>query len=96
MANDMGYPDNWSQLTPAQKREYRINRFLNPDIEFVSPQAAEAYKIRAKRYVDAFNIRTRPGAPQPPRGQPPPDYGRCQHARSNVRHREGDQGMQRV
>ncbi|NLT69014.1 MAG: hypothetical protein GXX84_20705 [Acidobacteria bacterium] len=56
MANDMGYPDNWSQLTPAQKREYRINRFLNPDIEFVSPQAAEAYKIRAKRYVDAFNI----------------------------------------
>jgi hypothetical protein len=56
-ANQPGYPANWVQLTPAQKREYRINLFLNPDIKFVSQEAAKAYKIRAQRHVDAFNVK---------------------------------------
>jgi hypothetical protein len=56
-ANQPGYPANWSQLTPAQKRQYRINQFLNPGIQFVSPEAAQAYKIRAQRTVDAFNVK---------------------------------------
>jgi hypothetical protein len=58
MANDKGMPDNWAQLTPAQKREYRLNHFLNgTDIPFVSPEAAKAYKVRAQRIVDAFNVK---------------------------------------
>ncbi len=52
-----GLPENWTQLTPAQKRQYRLNRFLNPtNINFVSPEAAEAYRLRAKRIVDVFNV----------------------------------------
>jgi hypothetical protein len=52
-----GLPENWDQLSPAQKREYRLNRFLNPThIQFVSPVAEKAYKVRAQRTVDAFNV----------------------------------------
>jgi hypothetical protein len=51
-------PANWAQLTPAQKREYRLNRFLNPtNIKFVSEEAAKGYKVRAQRIVDAFNVK---------------------------------------
>jgi hypothetical protein len=60
MANDKqtGLPDNWAQMTPAQKREYRLNQFLNPTgIKFVSPEAAKTYKVRAQRIVDAFNVK---------------------------------------
>jgi hypothetical protein len=59
MANDT-QPDlvgNWAHLTAEQKREYRLNRFLNPkDIPFVSPEAAKAYKVRAQRIVDVLNV----------------------------------------
>jgi hypothetical protein len=58
MPNYKGLPDNWAQLTHAQKREYRLNQFLNPaDIPFVSPDAAKAYKVRAQRLVDVFNVK---------------------------------------
>jgi hypothetical protein len=56
MAN--GYPADWAQLTPAQKREYRLNRFLNPtNVKFVSPEAENAFKMRAQRIVDAVNVK---------------------------------------
>ena len=58
MPNYNGLPDNWAQLTPAQKREYRLNQFLNPtDIPFVSQDAAKAYKARAQRLVDVYNVK---------------------------------------
>jgi hypothetical protein len=58
MATMNGYPADWAQRTPAQKREYRLNGFLNPaHVGFVSPEAEKAYKIRAQRYVDAFNVK---------------------------------------
>jgi hypothetical protein len=58
MPNYHGLPQNWAQLTPAQKREYRLNQFLNPaDIKFVSPEAAKAYKVRAQRMVDVLNVK---------------------------------------
>jgi hypothetical protein len=57
MANYNSLPANWAQLTPAQKREHRIQQFLNPTgIQFVSPEAAKAYKVRAQRIIDAFNV----------------------------------------
>jgi hypothetical protein len=60
MANDTktGLPENWTQLTPAEKREYRLNQFLNPTgIPFVSPEAAKAYKVRAQRMADVLNVK---------------------------------------
>ena len=58
MPNYNGLPENWAQLTPAQKREYRLNQFLNPTgIQFVSPEAAKAYQVRAQRMVDVFNVK---------------------------------------
>ena len=51
-------PANWAQMTPAQKRQYRLDRFLNPEgIKFVSEEAKKNYKIRAQRIVDVFNVR---------------------------------------
>jgi hypothetical protein len=60
MANDMqsALPGNWTQLTPAEKREYRLNQFLNPkNIQFLSEGAAKAYKVRAQRIVDVLNVK---------------------------------------
>jgi hypothetical protein len=58
MANGNGLPADWAQRTPAQKRDYRINEFLNPKhIQFVSPEAAKGYKARAQRIIDAYNVK---------------------------------------
>jgi hypothetical protein len=52
-----GLPENWSQLTPEQKRQYRLNRFLDPDdVKFVGPEAKKAYRVRAQRLVDVYNV----------------------------------------
>jgi hypothetical protein len=51
-------PDNWSQMTPAQKRQYRLDRYLNAEgIPFVSEEAKMAYKVRAQRIVDVYNVK---------------------------------------
>lgn len=53
-----GLPENWSQLTPEQKRQYRLDKFLNPDdVKFVSEEAKQAYHRRAQRLVDVYSIR---------------------------------------
>lgn len=49
--------DNWAQLTPEQKRQYRLDTLLNVEgINFVSSEAEKAYKVRAKRLVDVYNV----------------------------------------
>jgi hypothetical protein len=55
--NRPGLPENWSELTPEQKRQWRQNNFINRDIKFVSPEAKEAYRKRAQRLIDAYNLR---------------------------------------
>jgi uroporphyrinogen-III decarboxylase len=58
MANYRGLPENWAQMTPFQKREYRLNQFLNPvGVQFVSAEAEKAYRVRAQRIADAFNVK---------------------------------------
>jgi hypothetical protein len=53
-----GYPENWSTLSPEQKREWRFKRFVNGEnIRFVSEQARQNYRIRAQRIVDAFDLK---------------------------------------
>jgi hypothetical protein len=49
-------PANWSEMTPEQKRQWRLNNFLNPAFNFVSEEAKKAYLIRAKRMVDVYNV----------------------------------------
>ena len=50
-------PDSWATRTPEQKRQWRLNNFLNgEDIDFVSAEAKKAYQIRAKRLVDVYNV----------------------------------------
>jgi uroporphyrinogen-III decarboxylase len=51
-------PENWSQLTPEQKRQWKFDNFLKAEgINFVSPEAREVYHVRAKRTVDAYNLK---------------------------------------
>jgi hypothetical protein len=55
--NKPGLPENWAQMTAAQKRQYRFDIFVNPPGQkFVSPEAKEAYRTRAKRTIAAYNI----------------------------------------
>lgn len=53
----VGMPGDWAQLTPEQKREWRLNNFLNPKgLQFVSDKAKSDYKVRAQRMVDVYNV----------------------------------------
>jgi hypothetical protein len=52
------YPENWSTLTPEQKRRWRLDRFVKGEsIKFVSPQAQKAYRVRAQRLVDTYDLK---------------------------------------
>jgi uroporphyrinogen-III decarboxylase len=52
-----GMPDNWAQMTREQKRQYRFDKYLSGDgVKFVSEQAKQAYRVRARRLVDAYNV----------------------------------------
>ena len=51
-------PDNWAQMTPEQKREYRLNRTLDTTgMQFPTPEAEKNFKVRAQRMVDVYNVR---------------------------------------
>jgi uroporphyrinogen-III decarboxylase len=75
--NRAGLPPNWSQMTPEQRREYRLKKFANPEnVRFVSPEAEKAFKIRAQRFVDVYNIKEPDRVPiQMPLGNLPYIYG---------------------
>jgi uroporphyrinogen-III decarboxylase len=52
-----GYPADWTQRTPEQKRQWRLGNFLNPpNLQFVSDKAKNDYKVRAQQYVDVYNL----------------------------------------
>jgi uroporphyrinogen-III decarboxylase len=54
----VGIPAEWAQFTPEQKREWRLNNFLNPkNIPFVNEKAKNDYKVRAQRLVDVYNVK---------------------------------------
>ncbi|MBN2238460.1 MAG: hypothetical protein JW712_01695 [Dehalococcoidales bacterium] len=53
-----GLPENWAKMTPAEKREYRLNKTLDTTgIKFISPEAEKMYKIRAQRQIDVYNVK---------------------------------------
>ncbi len=59
MVDRIKYPaENWADMTPEERRQFRLNRLLNLDnIVFVSPETKENYIIRARRLVDVYNVR---------------------------------------
>jgi uroporphyrinogen-III decarboxylase len=53
-----GLPANWAQLTPEQRRQWRLDNFLNPpNLTFVSDKAKNNYRIRAQRIIDVYNVK---------------------------------------
>ncbi len=59
MASQLGaLPADWAQLTPEQKRQRRLDNFLNPlNLQFVSEKAKSEYRVRAQRIVDVYSVR---------------------------------------
>jgi hypothetical protein len=50
--------ENWSELSPEEKREKRFKRWLSPDgVKFNSPEAETSYKERVTRLIDAISLR---------------------------------------
>lgn len=50
--------DTSEELTPEEKRNKRFESWLEPlNVRFVSSEAEEAYKQRARRFVDAYCVR---------------------------------------
>lgn len=47
---------SWADMTADEKRAWRIDRWRNPDIEFVSAETESAYKARVDRLVAALNL----------------------------------------
>lgn len=46
----------WEELSPEEKRAQRYDWWLNPDIQFSSPKAKEQYRVRAQRFIAAYNV----------------------------------------
>jgi uroporphyrinogen-III decarboxylase len=47
----------WTDKTPDEKREERFQWWLNADIKFTTPEAAENYKQRVQRLIDVYKVR---------------------------------------
>jgi hypothetical protein len=51
-------PANWAEMTPEQKRQHRLNATLDTSgMKFATPEAEKAYKVRAQRMVDVYNVK---------------------------------------
>jgi len=49
---------DWAHLTSEQKRQRRLDYFLNPPgLTFVSEKAKNDYKVRAQRLVDVYSVK---------------------------------------
>jgi hypothetical protein len=52
--------DSWSTLTPQEKKARRLNKWLNPEINFSSSEAAQKYRQRVQRLIDAIELKKTP------------------------------------
>jgi hypothetical protein len=53
---DMG--PNWANMSSEEKREQRYQLWLNPEIDFSSPEAGKNYKERTQRLIAAYKVET--------------------------------------
>lgn len=51
---------DWLETTADEKRERRFHAWLNPDFEFASPEAEQAYRTRVQRFIDAVCLEKLP------------------------------------
>jgi hypothetical protein len=54
MAHELG--EAWANMLPEERRAWRIDKWRNPDVEFVSAEAEADYKARVERVVAALNL----------------------------------------
>jgi hypothetical protein len=47
---------SWADLTPEEKRQERLRRWLEPDVKFASPEAEKNYKERVARFIEVINL----------------------------------------
>ncbi|HJX13504.1 MAG TPA: uroporphyrinogen decarboxylase family protein [Dehalococcoidales bacterium] len=47
----------WEDMTPEEKKQQRFRWWLEPDIEFVSQEAKQAFKARARRLIDVYQVK---------------------------------------
>ncbi len=47
----------WEDMTPQEKREQRLNRWLNNDSNLPNDEAKKAYRTRVQRLIDVYNVR---------------------------------------
>jgi uroporphyrinogen-III decarboxylase len=50
-------PKNWRDMTPTQRRAWRIDKWRNPGVEWKSPEAEADYKARVDRLLAALELR---------------------------------------
>ncbi len=51
-------PEDWAQLAPEQKRQRRLDATLDTSaMNFPTPEAEKAYKLRTQRMVDVYNLK---------------------------------------
>ena len=54
----MPKPENFDKLTPEQKRQARLEAWLNHEgIEFTDPEAEKGYRERAQLFADVFQMK---------------------------------------
>jgi hypothetical protein len=53
-----GKPQNWKELSPEQKRDWRLERWMQSaeNIKFVSKEAGEGYRARIKRLTRVYKV----------------------------------------
>ncbi len=49
-------PDNWSKLSPLERRKVRLDAWQNAPVEFVSPEAEANYKERIERLRKIYDM----------------------------------------
>ncbi|MGD9100568.1 MAG: uroporphyrinogen decarboxylase, partial [Anaerolineae bacterium] len=49
--------ENWSELTPKERQEARLNSWVSAQIEFASPEAEQGYRQRTQMIKDVIQLK---------------------------------------
>ena len=53
----MTLPENWNDLTPDERLQFRLDAWQNIPIEFATPEVAQAYRNRVQLYRDVLELK---------------------------------------
>jgi hypothetical protein len=51
------FPENWNELSLKEKQAARLKAWAEPQMEFASPEAAQAFKQRAQMVADVIQLK---------------------------------------